>query len=50
MEDEEELEPLFDYSRVQPAGICFNEIDADSDSSPCFSKVKRRKCCNSVVS
>ncbi|XP_052187624.1 uncharacterized protein LOC127798229 [Diospyros lotus] len=46
MTDSEELEPLFDYSRVQPVDVC---IDDDcSDSSPPFSP-KRRKLLNPAV-
>ncbi|KAL2904759.1 Small ubiquitin-related modifier 3 [Bienertia sinuspersici] len=37
----EELEPLFDYTRVQPAD--FVNLEEDSDSSPANSP-KRRKC------
>ncbi|KAG0491452.1 hypothetical protein HPP92_004850 [Vanilla planifolia] len=40
--DEEELAPLFDYSRVHPAGInCLS--DEDSDVSPLFLKGNRKR-------
>lgn len=38
--NEEELEPLFDYHRVQP--VTFVDLEDDSDSSPSISS-KRRK-------
>ncbi|CAA7408505.1 unnamed protein product [Spirodela intermedia] len=46
---EEELEPLFDYSRVQPADFLAVEDDDEPDSSPCFPNAKRRKCASAAL-
>lgn len=45
----EELEPLFDYSRVQPLGVVCLDDEDDVDSSQAFSSNKRRKISEPVV-
>ncbi|XP_062145305.1 uncharacterized protein LOC133852553 [Alnus glutinosa] len=46
----EELEPLFDYSRVQPLDVVCLDVDEDDvDSSQAFSSNKRRKISEPVV-
>ncbi|XP_078429260.1 ubiquitin-like superfamily protein [Wolffia australiana] len=45
--EDEELEPLFDYTRVQPVDFLSVHGDEEIDCSPCIPNAKRKKCSES---